>query len=400
MQLNRLSLITILALSTHASLHAENYVTVDFLQYNENDNRVAVSAPSVSAAYDIGTDFSVRADFVNDAITGATPVWQSDALTDGGSGASGRVVNNTGDYVYKNQSFNDVRNAWSIGATRRFENRDELNVGINYSRESDYDSKSISLDYMHYTDASHNRSINFGISGAFDEILVKSIANGGKYRDDDDDKSYYKDDDYDSESGASQKETSNTINLQLGVNQILNETSSLKLDAFAVLSAGYLTNPHQRVVRNYNSAFQSLGDESRPDKRTAYGVALKHIVLLGDSVSLNSNYRYYTDDWQINSHTLEENAYYEASKNLTLGAGVRYYTQTAASFYNASKEHFTDEIYASSDQRLSQFNALTYKGSVDYKISDNLSYNLGAEFYEQSTGLKATMITTGAKYHF
>lgn len=396
MQLNRLSLITILALSSHASLHAENYVTIDFLQYNENDNRVAVSAPSASLSYDFGTDFNIKADFVNDTITGATPVWQSDTTTDGGSGASGRVVNNTGDYVYKNQSFNDVRNAGSLVATRRFANRDELTVGANYSRESDYDSKSLSLDYMHYTDASHNRSINFGISGAFDEILVKSIANGKKYRDDDD----YEDDDYDGESGASQKETSNTINIQLGVNQILNETSSLKVDLFSVLSAGYLTNPHQRVVRNYNSAFQKLGDESRPDKRTAYGVALKHITLLGDSVSLSSSYRYYTDDWQINSHTIEENAYYEASKKLTLGAGVRYYNQTAASFYNASKEHFTDETYASSDERLSQFNALTYKGSVDYQISDNLSYNLGAEFYKQSTGLTATMITTGAKYHF
>ena len=396
MQLNKYSLIAILALSNHALLYAENYVTVDFLQYNENDNRVAVSAPSFGLSYDIGTDLNVKADFVNDTITGATPVWQS-TMADTSSGASGQVVNNTGDYVYKNQSFTDTRNAGSLLVTRRFKNRDELTVGANFSSESDYESKTFSADYMHYTDASHNRSINVGVSGAFDDILVKSLSasnnNGG-----DDDKRTYKEDD--GGSGASQRETSNTINLQLGVNQILNETSSLKLDAFAVLSAGYLTNPHQRVVRNYNSAFQKLGDESRPDKRTAYGVALKHIMLLGDSVSLNSNYRYYTDDWQIQSNTLEENAYYEVSKDLTLGAGVRYYTQTSASFYNASKDHFTDETYASSDERLSQFDALTYKGSLDYKINDNLSYNLGAEFYEQSTGLKATMITTGAKYHF
>ena len=400
MQLNKYSLIAILALSNHALLHAENYVTVDFLQYNENDKRVAVSAPSFGLSYDIGTDLNVKADFVNDTITGATPVWQS-TMADTSSGASGQVVNNTGDYVYKNQSFTDTRNAGSLLVTRRFKNRDELTVGANFSSESDYESKTFSADYMHYTDASHNRSINLGISGAFDEILVKSVANGGKHRGDDDDKSYYKDDDdYDGESGASQKETSNTINLQLGVNQILNETTSLKVDAFAVLSAGYLTNHHHRVVRNYNSSFQKLGDESRPDKRTAYGVALKHIMLWDDSRSLNSNYRYYTDDWQINSHTIEENAYYEASKNLTSGAGVRYYTQTQASFYNASKDHFTDETYASSDESLSQFDALTYKGSLYYKINDNLSYNLGAEFYSQSTSLKATMITTGAKYHF
>jgi long-subunit fatty acid transport protein len=122
--------------------------------------------------------------------------------------------------------------------------------------------------------------------------------------------------------------------------------------------------------------------------------------MVGDDVSYQANYRFYTDDWDVNSHTIENDIYYAMNDDLTLGVGLRYYTQTEASFYNEKKNFFKNEKEASSDERLSSFNALTYKASVDYKFNDNISYNLGAEFYSQSTGLDATMITTGLKYKF
>jgi hypothetical protein len=156
MQLNniKLSLITTLAIIASNALHAENYVAVEFLQYDENNDRVSVSAPTLSASYDIGTDYTIKADFVHDAVSGATPVWQSDTA----SGASKR--DDSGDYVYKNQEFKEARNAGSVMLTTRFANRDELYTGIDVSRESDFDSKSVSAEYMHYTDKSHNQSIN------------------------------------------------------------------------------------------------------------------------------------------------------------------------------------------------------------------------------------------------
>jgi len=84
----------------------------------------------------------------------------------------------------------------------------------------------------------------------------------------------------------------------------------------------------------------------------------------------------------------------------TLGTGLRYYTQSKANFYNGAIDHFSNEQYASSDERLSAFDALTYKASVDFKQNEHLSYNLGAEFYKQSTGLSATSFLTGLKYRY
>ncbi len=370
---NSISKITAIAIVSSNALYAENYVSVEFLQYDENSNRVSVSAPSISASYDIGTDFNIKADFVHDAVSGATPSWQPDSS----SGASGR--DNSGDYVYENQDFDEARNAGSLMLTTRFENRDELYTGIDVSRESDFDSKSVSAEYMHYTDKSHNQSVNVGLSYAYNEIL-----------------SY----DYDTGSGASKKEDSNSLNIQAGINQVINDHSAMKVEAFTILDDGYLTNPHANIVRDYNTANQRLVTENRPDTRTAYGVNLKYITMVGDSVSVKTNYRFYTDDWEIDSHTIDGDIYYAFNKSVTLGAGLRYYTQSEAKFYNKEKDFFTNEEYASSDERLSDFDALTYKASIDFRQNDKVSYNLGGEFYSQSTGLDATMITLGMKYKF
>jgi len=368
-----ISKVTALAIIASNSLYAENYVSVEFLQYNENDNRVAVSAPSFSTSYDIGTDYNIKADFVHDAVSGATPSWQPDS----NSGASSR--DNSGDYQYKNQEFTEARNAGSVMLTTRFENRDELYTGFDYSRESDFDSKAISAEYMHYTDKSHNQSVNIGVSYSFNELLAYQ---------------------YDSGSGASQKEESNSLNIQAGISQVLNDHSALKVEGFTIIDDGYLTNPHANVVRNNNTNNQKLVTENRPDKRTAYGVNLKYITLLNDDMSYKVNYRFYADDWDINSHTIDNDIYYKMNKQLTFGVGLRYYIQSEANFYNENKDFFTNEEYASSDERLSDFDALTYKTSIDFKQNDKISYNLGGEFYSQSTGLDASMVTLGLKYKF
>lgn len=77
---------------------------------------------------------------------------------------------------------------------------------------------------------------------------------------------------------------------------------------------------------------------------------------------------------------------------------MRGYIQSDADFYNSN--YFKDEIYISSDSRLSDFNALTYKASINYKIHDDVEVNFGANYYNQSTDLSATYFVTGVRYSF
>ena len=369
-----ISKVTALALLLSQTLYAENYASLEFLYYDESSDRVSVIAPMLTLNYDIGTDYTIKASILHDSVSGATPAWQPDST----SGASSR--DNSGDYRYANQAFDEQRNAASLMLTTRFASRDELSVGVDYSRESDFDGITLSTEYLHYTDSSHNRSLSLGVSYGVNEIL-----------------SY----DYDTGSGASHKEESTALTLQAGITQVLTTQSSLKVDGFAIIDDGYLTNPHANVVRHYGTAQQALLTEHRPSSRTAYGTTLSYITMLGEQTSLKGRYRFYRDDWEITSHTLEADLYYQLTPAITLGAGVRGYTQSEAEFYHASKSYFTDETYASSDERLSDFDAMTYKASIDYRQSETISYNLGGSFYTQpNNDLEAITVTTGIKYHF
>ncbi|CAA6821984.1 MAG: Unknown protein [uncultured Sulfurovum sp.] len=371
-----LSSITAALLVSSSLLHAENYVSVEYLQYDESDDRVSVSAPMVEASYDFNTDYNLKANFMFDAVSGATPSFMTNA---------------NGDLFKGLQEFEDRRSAASLMLTSRMENRDELYTGLDFSREEDYQSYTGSLEYMHYLDSTHNTALHFGGSVSYNEILVYDGETGASAQAD-----------YDGESGASHVEDSLTFNLELGATQVLSKDSSLKVSAFVLSDDGYLTNPHGIVIRDYNSINPKLETENRPDKRVGYGFVAQYNKLLTPDTSFVGSYRLYTDDWDVTSHTLEANIYTDVTQKLTLGAGLRYYTQTQAEFYNENIDHFTNETYASSDERLSDFDALTYKASLDYKQDETWSYNVGAQFYQQNTitEMTATLMTIGMKYKF
>ena len=371
------------AIIASMAAQAEDYVSVQYLQYNETLNRTAVSAPSLMINKDFGTDYTLNANIVLDSVSGA-----SETYYDAASGASafsrGEGID-AKDVEYGNVEYDDQRVAGGFNFTTRFDNRDELIVGANYSAESDFYSKEASLEYMHWLGSSKNSSLSLGASYQMNEILVECDGNEA----------------CDGASGASQKMTANVLNAQVSYFQNINAESYAKLSLFYIVDDGYLSNPYLNVVRNYiEGETADVLAEVRPDSRAAYGAMLKYANALSDDFSLHLSYRYYSDDWEIDSHTVDSDLYYELGNDWIFKLGLRYYMQSEASFHSSEKDYFTDEAYASSDLRLSDFDAITYKTSVDYSISKDLSLNFGASYYTQSTGINATYITTGFRYNF
>ncbi|MEA3228959.1 MAG: DUF3570 domain-containing protein, partial [Campylobacterota bacterium] len=257
--------------------------------------------------------------------------------------------------------YDDKRIAMGLLLTTRFENRDELVVGVSRSNEKDFYSSEISSEYMHWLSDSKNNSISFGLSYQFNQIL-KYCSNVS----------------VDGCSGASEEMRAHAINTQLSFSQNIDSHSNAKIALFYIQDSGYLDNPYLNIIRNYQAdASSDIVGESRPDSKKAYGVALKYANAFTDSFTLHLDYRYYRDDWEINSHTLDLNTYYELNDDWLFKVGLRTYIQSEASFYNASPKFFTNQLYASSDQRLSDFNAITYKSAFDYKIYEDTSINLG-----------------------
>jgi hypothetical protein len=368
------------AIITSMAVQAEDYVSVQYLQYDENENRTSVSAPSIMLNKDFGTDYTLNVSLVLDAVSGATQGY----YVDSGSGASAFSREdgvNSSDVEYGNIDYEETRVAGAALLTTRFDNRDELTVGISRSNESDFYSTEASADYMHWLDDSKNKSLSFGLSYQSNEILRRC-------------------DGVDGCSGASEAMDSTAINSQISYFQNIDNSSYAKVSLFYSNDDGYLTNPYLNVVRNNNGVTADVTAENRPDSKTAYGIALKYANALTDNLSLHLGYRYYSDDWGIDSHTLDTDVYYELGSDWLFKLGLRTYVQGEADFYNGADDYFTNEVYASSDQRLSDFNALTYKANVEYKISKDLDVNFGAHLYDQSTGLTATYFVTGFTYKF
>ncbi|HIP55501.1 MAG TPA: DUF3570 domain-containing protein [Arcobacter sp.] len=383
MQLNqkqfKLSFVTASILLA-SSVYAQDYVRVNYMQYDENDNRVSVKAPSIEVNKDFGVDYTLNVSLVTDAVSGATPIY-----VDSISGAS--AFNSRGDNktpIKKNVEFTEQRTSASFSLVSRLDSRDEITVAFSKSYESDYDANTLSIDYLHWANKSKNRSYNIGASYALNNILIKDCSYNAQCGAPD------------SVSGASKKEISNILSTEVGVTQLIDKTSLVKASIFYSTEDGYLSNPYYNVVRYTNK----IVAEVRPDKRVAYGFNLKYIKAFTSTISSKFKYKFYTDDWDITSHTIDINNYYELNSKVTLGFGIRYYTQSEAIFYSKDTNYFTDEVYASHDDRLSSFNSTTLKTSVDYKYSKSLSYNISLDKYDQSTDLSAMYTTVGFKYKF
>jgi len=387
MQLNyKLSVVTAAVLLT-STLYAEDYVRVNYMQYNESDSRVKVLAPSIELNKELGVDYTLNAKIIADSVSGGTPMY-----VDSSSGASGYTKRGKGvtsaNINKQNVEMTEQRSYAAFSLVKRLKNRDEITTSFSKSYESDYDSNTLSLGYLTWADESKNRSYDIGLSYQANTILIKDCTNNSQCSS------------ADSISGASAKEASSLLSTEFGVTQLLDTKSLAKASVFYSAEDGYLSNPYYNVVRNNNGTTADIVAEKRPDKRTSYGFNLKYIRAFTDALSSKFKYKFYLDDWGINSHTFDINNYYEINSKYTLGFGLRYYTQSEADFYNESTKYFTNQENASHDERLSSFNALTYKTSLDYKYNDKISYNVGFNMYDQSTGLTATYSSIGFKYKF
>jgi hypothetical protein len=400
MQLNQKKIKLSLAAASvliSSSAFAQDYIRINYMQYDENDNRVSVKAPSIEINKDIGVNYTLNATLVIDAVSGATPIYVDSTLNvaDTDSGATSTADSSSGASAFnsrgtnkvatnKNITFSEQRKNGSLSLVKRLQNRDEITAALSKSYESDYDANTMSVDYLHWANESKNRSYNIGVSFAVNNVLIRDCSYNAQCGTPD------------TISSASKKETSKTIATQLGVTQIINKTSLYKVDMFYSKEDGYLSNPYYNVVRNTNK----IVAETRPNKRVAYGFNLKYIKAFTNKFSSKFKYKFYKDDWEITSHTVDINSYYELNTKFTLGLGLRYYIQNEAMFYNESTKYFTTEQYASHDDRLSSFNSTTLKSSLDYKYSNKTSYDISLNKYKQSTGLSAFYSTIGFKYKF
>ena len=124
--------------------------------------------------------------------------------------------------------------------------------------------------------------------------------------------------------------------------------------------------------------------ENRPDSRSRQTFYWKTVHHLTEDV-IHLSYRYYTDDWDVQSHTLDFHYRYELSGGAYLQPHIRYYSQSAAEFFTHSLDFGETVEYASADYRLGELNTTTLGLKYAMPLAKNSEFSVRGEMINQSS---------------
>ena len=132
---------------------------------------------------------------------------------------------------------------------------------------------------------------------------------------------------------------------------------------------------HQKLLRNF---LRDLGPNSR--SRQAFFWRWSHMF---EEDVFRVSYRYYTDDWGVDSNTLDMHYRYELNPKHYLEPHVRYYVQSAADFYHTSLIDGQTYDYASADYRLADMTSTTIGLKYGINLGDKKEFSIRAEHMVQ-----------------
>ena len=362
-------------LLTHNSAQAlENAWELDssYLFYSE-ENRVEVNKFVIKAGGDVADRDRINLTAVLDTMSGSTPTGAVKQSSPTYTGASGGGGGGGGDSVGALAKFDDTRAAMALNWTHSHNNNWEMNYGGAVSVENDYQSFSGSVTVSKET-AAKDYKFTFGIAGTADTLFrVGNSDTPVPLSAIEDNLSY----------GKGEK---NTTDIVAGVTHVINRRTVGQVNLYYSIAKGYMNDPYKVfsvVDQNSNKAYKSYY-ESRPNQRNrmALTLHLNHQTFPANNV-INLSYRYYSDDWDVSSHTLSGGYRFKYSNRKYLEPKLRLYTQTAASFY---QNQFFAEVegnpdapgipntfpeYISADYRLDALTSVTPEIQFGMEISSD-----------------------------
>ena len=220
----------------------------------------------------------------------------------------------------------------------------------------------------------------------------------------------------------------NSFSASVSFSQVINKKSHFSVFFDVLQQQGQLSSPYHRMyfadkdnfyigdpqfIQNYQSetnkgAYQ-LADaiEKLPDTRFKLPFGLRYNYYLNETVSFRTYYRFYTDNWDVQSHTASIEIPFKVSSKFTLFPMYRYYTQTKSKYFAPYETHLSTEKFFTSDFDLSDFDAHQYGLGFTYtdiftssKIWKFGLKNIDFRFnhYDRSDGLNANIATVGFKF--
>lgn len=393
---------TLLGNSVPSSAVAQEQPGWDFntslLYYGEDENRVQ----------DLSLKAIVRRMFVDervlsfgitlDSLTGATP---SGAIRQDTPQTFTRPSGNAAYTVPAgtlplDDTFLDTRLALTANWQQPVGDTSLVNVGLSTSKEYDYFHLGINARIARDFNK-RNTTVSAGVSIARDEfdpvggapIPFTSMLDVG---------------DISNRLGSGDKDV---LDVVLGVSQVVTRNLLVQASYSYASEKGYLNNPYKVLSMvdgttgdtiplpapgPLGGPSHSFVFESRPEdrlKHSLYGQAKYYM----DGKVLDASYRYMTDDWDIDSHTIDLKYRWPVTDDKFLEPHVRWYSQSEAEFYRLSLiDGAALPTYASSDYRLGEFDALTAGLKFGWKTRNNNDMSVRIEWYQQMGSIPAGQI--------
>ena len=220
----------------------------------------------------------------------------------------------------------------------------------------------------------------------------------------------------------------NSYSVSFSFSQILSKNAQMSLFFDVVKQQGWLGNPMQRVyfgdINNYyignassisnytetsNKDVFQLADaiERLPNSRFKIPIGMRLNYYINETFALRTYYRYYSDDWGVNSHTASIELPIKVSSKFAWYPSYRFYSQTAADYFAPYEENVSSSPFYTSDYDLSKFTANQFGFGVSYTdiFTTSHIWKLGLKSidlkynnYNRNTGLKAHIVSAGVKF--
>jgi hypothetical protein len=345
-------LILFLLLFSASIALSEDSITFKY-SYFEDNRDVRVDSPMFVLKKDISLNTNVSLKYNLDAITGATKQSDVDAVT-------GATVA-------------EHRYEYGAAVSHKLGEANPTNLGIGYSfgNESDYTSHTLNLNLSQ-------------------DLFQRNTTIAG---------SYTRNWDRISPNTKDWKINKYVDTFSISAAQVITKKTVALIGYEHSQIDGYQANPYKTVVIS-----GARYDEVLPEKRKRHAVIARLNQYLPYQSSIQLDYRYYLDSWEINAHTVDTKFFHYLTDNLILRLRYRYYNQDSAYFYKESYASLQE--YIAADDKLGDFAANLFGIKFDYglkgiswfkknKILRQARVDINYERYIQTTGLHANIIQVG-----
>lgn len=276
------------------------------------------------------------------------------------------------------QEFSDVRFAGATDMTRRLDNRTAATIGLHASSERDYVSTGANLSLTR--DLSDKTSVTIAAAYARDKISpldgpYTPLSSSGQ--------------EVDNQARRRTARFKDVRDLLVNISQIVSKQFYLQLGYSRTSSGGYLTDPYKVISVIGGPSSADPGNptaelyESRPEHRVTQAAVIQTRHQFGRP-SIDLMYRYFWDEWGVNSHTADLLVSIPLTRRIELQPHTRWYGQERADFYHPFLLD-GDPLpqFASADSRLADFTGMTYGATLLYKVSPTSFLSISGEHYAQ-----------------